>query len=69
MIDLLAEQVLPDVEEAGDHDGRAHSDDRGLLHEVHSRAEDGLPATTTLHPVAHLKEHSVFLRKAVEQGQ
>ena len=52
---LVAEQVLPDIEEAGDHDGRAHPDDGGLVHQVHSGAEDGLPATAALHPVAHLK--------------
>ena len=52
---LVAEQVLSDVEEAGDHDGRAHPDDGGLLHQVHPGAEDGLPATAALHPVAHLK--------------
>ena len=52
---LFVEQVLPDVEEAGDHDGRAHSDDRGLVNEVHPGAEDGLPAPAALDPVAHLK--------------
>ena len=62
---LFVEHVLPDIEEAGDHDGRTHSDDRSLVHEVHSRVEDGLPAPTALHPVAHLKEPIRVLEKII----